>query len=1436
MSRRPRTSFSLRLRASQSDENCNNYIDDDVLYNGGAMDSCNQEEEEDYEAENDEYEADSDDNDSDDSSGDNKREKNFELRFENGHDAVRSKENNDSSERMENKEEELQEESDYWHNDGDSDSQEGEYYEEEEKENNDDVIREERSSDARTNNPKKGFVCESFNINDDIKKVAKASANFVLPDDDEVPLFQNSSMTKGRFAREIRFLLQKNHVSLQCETDLLILLNNCFNDFTDHRLPVRRRKRREKIYYSSEINNYLPPANEGLFRYDICRKGCVPFVGEYKDVHNCPVCRAERFYPCHSCLENDKPNCTHKLQDRRPYKFIQYRSLTTLFIELIKQPGFIFATQYRNKDSFKRKEDGTANKMRDEMDTPSYDRAMETMNQYKELFFQTNPHYSEIEYIYVPIIISIFYDGVQLFKSKYYNFKPLIVWINNLPPSQRVKFSVGTFLLSLFSSVKHSNVEKFLFSDCLIKELIALLEGQLHCINGKYYFIQAILNKHVVDTKELEDYIGTSVIGTLQGCCFCDTIHGYWRHDLDKVTHPGHRHLLELTNALRARGQSKVCCPLHYYSKNNNVFVPLVQKKDAKDIVASTITPITVECLKFYEKTRFAESICGGEDAKQVAKTTKKYTFHHSNEIDFKKIEKYLYYHHFDYRAQKTYVRYSNAVHLANSKTEWVFSSLYPPASISKDIGFDSMHAAKNIIGNMEKNISGERIQEKHADYNLSLQCHPSSYIRRKQLQKEKESDDEKALPTKNNKRKKAPPPACKGAVYIASKSKRNKADGWINAIMVPSGHKQNFQIQHFFRRSGFLRVESMLKWCINLMDFTMSAFDDYSEEYKEFFAMVSMDFAEIFSPLIDVKEIMPLFYKWVETCATHEGMFPESESLIPWHQLVDCVQQMKHFGPLPLWWAFSGERVNGIIKRFVPRGGTSLEKVVFDRVLRLEKITIQNAYNFTAGSLTKEYFKHDIINPSPGEKHFTVRKVEGKDTLFYSDEIFVLHKNITISKAKKLNKHSVDDKGIIFTTEEMNSLIETICTNVRKRCKSISECLINCRLFRLQWYCERDDLAIGKSFMQWANDLLKLFTVHKTLNPSWELTQEFDWELVKEDFDDFETYLEETKVFTKNDLWFLFEIVSEGFACRMFSAATIFGVKFKSRGFDCKEKSTTPTVKDIPYGTQNGNNGRYWPDNPKNKLKYHWHKKKSYSSWAKIRCNIKTSKDNQCGVEDYNNKKNYLYGQFNFFIQLYFPKDSFINNFNAASVTLRNHTTINRVDYIIADNDGNSYFPQKLFVALDDVYSTPIMNCAFKTNYYKADKFLEQLRNKEQVQILQEQQQNRVRTKRVDLSKKNKELLIVDKTFTTSKVVETEIKNMIKANPVPYYINGLATENENDFVYTPFENRYEISYLVVLEMERNRQNIKYYEEKDADYREEVFGSMEAAVRVKVCK
>ena len=106
------------------------------------------------------------------------------------------------------------------------------------------------------------------------------------------------------------------------------------------------------------------------------------------------------------------------------------------------------------------------------------------------------------------------------------------------------------------------------------------------------------------------------------------------------------------------------------------------------------------------------------------------------------------------------------------------------------------------------------------------------------------------------------------------------KCDAWINALMIPSGH--NFQVQNVFRRSSFLRTESKLKWLINLVDFTVSAFPaEYPSAYKEFLSMLSFDFSVLYSPVIYEDDISMLYNYFVETTATHEGIFPESESSV---------------------------------------------------------------------------------------------------------------------------------------------------------------------------------------------------------------------------------------------------------------------------------------------------------------------------------------------------------------------------------------------------------------------------------------------------------------------------------------------------------------------------------------------------------------------------
>lgn len=48
--------------------------------------------------------------------------------------------------------------------------------------------------------------------------------------------------------------------------------------------------------------------------------------------------------------------------------------------------------------------------------------------------------------IHVPLLFSIFYDGVQLFKTKQSNYHPLFLTILNLPPSFRSIIGLGNKL------------------------------------------------------------------------------------------------------------------------------------------------------------------------------------------------------------------------------------------------------------------------------------------------------------------------------------------------------------------------------------------------------------------------------------------------------------------------------------------------------------------------------------------------------------------------------------------------------------------------------------------------------------------------------------------------------------------------------------------------------------------------------------------------------------------------------------------------------------------------------------------------------------------------------------------------------------------------------------------------------------------------------
>ena len=166
----------------------------------------------------------------------------------------------------------------------------------------------------------------------------------------------------------------------------------------------------------------------------------------------------------------------------------------------------------------------------------------------------------------VLLVISLFYDGAQLYKSKVSDFSPLLMTIMNLPPTYR-KLGTGSFIISFSTSSSNSTTENFLFHDCLVKELENLAIGKMLNINGKEYFLMVQCKLSIMDTKQLETSLRITGTNSLYGCNLCG-FHGVSEKKiLNKVVYETHRQFLDNRNICRGRGASGKCCPPGYYLK-----------------------------------------------------------------------------------------------------------------------------------------------------------------------------------------------------------------------------------------------------------------------------------------------------------------------------------------------------------------------------------------------------------------------------------------------------------------------------------------------------------------------------------------------------------------------------------------------------------------------------------------------------------------------------------------------------------------------------------------------------------------------------------------------------------------------------------------------------------------------------------------------------
>jgi len=1311
----------------------------------------------------------------------------------------------------------------------------------------------------RLKNPIIQPICEGFDINEKIDFEISKVKEFKFPSDDIEPILHNSSITKGEFARELLFILHTHKCNNKVEKDILMLISKCFPNFKDHNLPISQREVIKRgidgvevvtTFYQSTVHKYIPPKQK-TFCFDICSNGCSTYAGVNEDRFTCIKCLDSRFYPCkqRGCTGNDEDQCNHSIESRRAKKNLQYKPLLPLFIQLIKTKGFLDALYFINEDQ-------EENILTDVLDGAEMKLHLHEMEMNGRAYQNKN---SGERYVQVPLLLFLFYDGVKVFQTKSSVFWPLMLSILNLPPTFRSTVGAGMFMLALFTAIKDSAAEDFLFNDCLVPELERLMDGISLQIDGKFYFIQARLVMHVLDTPGMAAHIKMQGHMAEAPCSLCNCVHGVKRSGLEKVTFEGHRGMLDETHYLRFFGQSAICCPTDYY-KDKKQFVALQGSEQIQAVIkshkASDYNLKSLKCL----------AMCCDESngvRNKILSTivSEKYTWHHPN-IDPNKLNNILFYHHFDFRSKIEYRRNTNEDYVNNAlkviheneirivkneekmrnnkkflkkdiealavngvKGLWAFHSL-KYTNIENQVMWELFHSLYNISKNIIAYLSGDRAQtSKVIAYCRSILCHPSLY----QTSKTDKKDNEKI----NIYLLDCPSSELRPIWYIAIAVQRI-IDAWINALIVPSGYSERFQVKFPFQCKGQLRGISHIQFLSVLLNFAMSA-TELDIGYKTYFAMLSFDVTLLMRHSINENDLDAMFCLINETLATHEGIVPTSECNLTYHQILDGTQHIHKAGPIRGWWALAGERAMGIIKRFLTRGGTSYEKTLFERYNRYEQIMILTSYNWDIANLEAEQKTTNKVR-SELLREDLFRSVQLHDkslALAFSDQRIKVHKILIIPNGQ-----------YHLTEDEQEELFHTFMGYIEKHSSCLKDALLKSSFYRIRYIYMTQisgkltnfNSNVKISFMSWISVMCNNINSNQPFPGILFAANDFP-----HNDDNIVNSLHNGKFFM-SDYESLQALNSCLLESAFFSEAIIFGNKFKGRGFQCKETETNNNINnnnnnnnkpnELRYESRYGSedkNTRYWPNNNKNILRNNWYEKKHSGSWSKFRLNefkYNPIKSRNYGCEIYDDDNNFIYAQLNFFIQITFPFDKILHGITLASVTCRRHIKHERVNYIIGDDDGDSFLPHILFVPLIDMFSSPILVGAFHSpNVYK---------NKSKLLPLRPEKSNSNSgapakpNKITNLRFSNKNIPLqqpIQSIETFENKCLSRIKEMQNDRLVFHLTNNDRVDNVEYANGTNNRNELngKLSYITLLDMEPHRNNIKYKISKHKKLHNQIF-------------
>ena len=943
----------------------------------------------------------------------------------------------------------------------------------------------------------KSYYSNSFNILDDCLNIAfkikcRAEGIFHKNGLDVQDLYPNSSATVKDCSLLIRNFTSRHKLSEQGELSLVFLLKKLLP--SNAKLPLHQTKYGS---YVSDIDKVLNEDNliSGVKTFDICPLlGCTVFVGNDEFKFQCPSCGTNRYTNCAECTRNKKPimmvngnnnRCQHS--GRLAKKQLSYKCILPTILKAVLQPCFL---QLINFKSYNYINGNNQNEyICDIGDSIAYKEGMEEMKkQFNELKLKQSIVNNVIisdKTIHVPLLLSIFFDGVQMFSTKQnIPYSPLFLTILNLPPLVRsiiglgklavlfiiiylnniVKPSLlffnifvllGMFKLASFTSERHSAAELFLFKECLMKEIQYLNDGYAIEINGQSYLIQCRLIQFVFDTKEIGESLCVHHTNGYEICPFCYDTKGWYLPNKHKMIICDQRYLLPLYHGLRVHGQTANCCPNfapedYYRSYSETYKGRFFYSLHSKNAVGKTIIP-TAATEDVLLNPRVAQdmglnlvpfffNVCDEANREIIInflfhEATPSIWFHNQSQYPMELFTKsiYLYYEYCNYKPYKPLFLKDKKFHQENAiKVNKIRAT---GIKVEHSMGVkDDFYGFLSKYVSLEKHLNFDpaHVIKNIYDYIYKLWTADLPIINEGLFKNNSVTKCWPFIKQLSDKKESLP--------WNISKANQEKIDAWMLSIHVPMGYKNSFEATSIFaytQMSKFNVKMNIIKSIFPLIFFLLR--NDMPVEYRAIFMMFSELIVDLSSPVIDTSTINSLYENAIEFVNLFQGLIPHTEHHMVYHSLIHLPQHIPVAGLLKNWSSYAGERGNSIVKSFIKKGGANYEKTSNLRYNRHESVMLESdesPYNFNINGIIdrNSYMGRTLLD----NREFYID--DTKSSFVYNPFRMLIYGE----QCECINTY--------MTHFEASNFLNSLIKEIMKQCRNMNEAKEKSELFSL--YC----------------------------------------------------------------------------------------------------------------------------------------------------------------------------------------------------------------------------------------------------------------------------------------------------------------------------------------------------------------------------------------------